>query len=96
MQDLKVTLVQANQIWEDKEANFSNYLRLIEFINEPIDLVVFPEMRKKWFPYFEEHNLKKLMMHKFCSKIDYQTKFRVEILYFVLLMNFAHHQQNLQ
>ncbi len=44
MQDLKVTLVQANQIWEDKEANFSNYLRLIEFINEPIDLVVFPEM----------------------------------------------------
>lgn len=44
MQDLKVTLVQANQIWEDKDANFSNYLRLIDLINEPIDLVVFPEM----------------------------------------------------
>ena len=44
MQDLKVTLVQANQIWEDKSANFSNYLRLIESINEPTDLVVFPEM----------------------------------------------------
>jgi predicted amidohydrolase len=44
MQDLKVTLVQANQIWEDKNANLSNYLRLIESINEPTDLVVFPEM----------------------------------------------------
>jgi predicted amidohydrolase len=44
MQDLKVTLVQANQIWEDKAANFSNYLRLLESINEPIDLVIFPEM----------------------------------------------------
>ena len=44
MQDLKVTLVQANQIWEDKYANFSNYLCLIESINEPTDLVVFPEM----------------------------------------------------
>jgi predicted amidohydrolase len=44
MQDLKVTLVQANQIWEDKNANFSNYLRLIDTINEPTDLIVFPEM----------------------------------------------------
>jgi predicted amidohydrolase len=44
MQDLKVTLVQANQIWEDKSGNFSNYLRLLESINEPIDLVIFPEM----------------------------------------------------
>ena len=44
MQDLKVTLVQANQIWEDKIANFSNYLSLLESINEPVDLVIFPEM----------------------------------------------------
>ena len=44
MQDLKVTLVQANQIWESKRANFSNYLRLLESINEPVDLVIFPEM----------------------------------------------------
>lgn len=44
MQDLKVTLVQAYQIWEDKGANFTNFLRLIESINEPTDLVVFPEM----------------------------------------------------
>jgi omega-amidase len=44
MQDLKVSLVQANQIWEDKSANFSNYLSLLESINEPVDLVIFPEM----------------------------------------------------
>jgi predicted amidohydrolase len=44
MQDLIVSLVQANQIWENKSANFSNYLRLLESINEPVDLVIFPEM----------------------------------------------------
>jgi predicted amidohydrolase len=44
MQDLIVSLVQANQIWENKSANFSNYLRLLESINEPVGLVIFPEM----------------------------------------------------
>ena len=44
MQDLIVSLVQVNQIWENKSANFSNYLRLLESINEPVDLVIFPEM----------------------------------------------------
>ena len=43
MQDLKVSLVQANQIWEDKEANLSNYSRLIENIRET-DLIILPEM----------------------------------------------------
>lgn len=43
MQDLKVSLVQANQIWEDKQANLSNYSRLIEDIQET-DLIILPEM----------------------------------------------------
>jgi omega-amidase len=43
MQDLKVSLVQANQIWEDKQANLSNYSRLIEDIKET-DLIILPEM----------------------------------------------------
>ena len=43
MQDLKVTLVQANQIWEDKKANLENYSRLIEEIKET-DLIILPEM----------------------------------------------------
>ena len=44
MQDLKVTLIQANQIWEDKKANFTNFRHLVELISEPTDLVIFPEM----------------------------------------------------
>ncbi len=43
MQDLKVTLVQADQKWENKQANFSNYDRLLENLEET-DLIVLPEM----------------------------------------------------
>lgn len=43
MRDLKVTLVQANQIWEDKAANFTNYRKLLAELAES-DLIVLPEM----------------------------------------------------
>jgi omega-amidase len=43
MQDLNVTLVQANQIWEDKQANLKHYTSLLAQI-ETTDLVVLPEM----------------------------------------------------
>lgn len=43
MQDLKITTVQANQIWEDKQANLAHYETLIASI-EPTDILVFPEM----------------------------------------------------
>ncbi len=43
MQDLKVTLVQADQKWEDKKANLSNYNRLLENLEET-DLIILPEM----------------------------------------------------
>lgn len=42
MQDLRVTLVQANQKWEDKKANFENYARLLR--NVETDLIILPEM----------------------------------------------------
>tara|TARA_R110002072_G_scaffold254402_1_gene413276 strand:- start:11876 stop:12646 length:771 start_codon:yes stop_codon:yes gene_type:complete len=42
MQDLKITFVQANQIWEDKQANFDNYLDLLSSVNT--DLIILPEM----------------------------------------------------
>jgi len=42
MQDLKVTLVQANQLWEDKPGNFSNYEKLLKEVDT--DLIVLPEM----------------------------------------------------
>lgn len=43
MQNLKVTLVQANQRWENKSANIENYNELLSSI-EDTDLIIFPEM----------------------------------------------------
>jgi predicted amidohydrolase len=43
MQDLRVTLVQANQIWEDKQLNLDNYSRLL-LNSEETDVIVLPEM----------------------------------------------------
>lgn len=43
MQDLNVTLVQANQHWEDKEANLAHFDSLLENISET-DLIILPEM----------------------------------------------------
>lgn len=42
MQNLSVTLVQADQIWEDKAANYANYKRLLKGVET--DLIVLPEM----------------------------------------------------
>ena len=43
MQDLKVTLVQADQFWEDKQANLDNYDKLLANVKDT-DLIVLPEM----------------------------------------------------
>lgn len=43
MQDLKVTLIQVDQVWEDKDANFKKYEALLSQLNET-DLVILPEM----------------------------------------------------
>lgn len=48
MQDLTVTLVQANQIWEDKQANFQNYDRLLSDV-EQTHLILLPEMFNSGF-----------------------------------------------
>jgi predicted amidohydrolase len=44
MQDLKVTLIQANQEWEDKDANLTHFNKMLSEIDSPTDLIVFPEM----------------------------------------------------
>lgn len=43
MQDLNVTLVQATQFWEDKQANLAHFDQLLTSIAST-DLIVFPEM----------------------------------------------------
>jgi omega-amidase len=47
MQDLRITLVQANQVWEDKTANFDNYTRLLLGVES--DLIILPEMFQTGF-----------------------------------------------
>lgn len=44
---MRVTIVQANQIWEDKTANFNNYMRLLEGVET--DLILLPEMFQTGF-----------------------------------------------
>jgi predicted amidohydrolase len=43
MQDLRISLVQSPQFWEDKQRNFRHYETLLEGL-EPTDILVFPEM----------------------------------------------------
>lgn len=43
MQNIKITLVQADQIWEEKEKNLSNYTRLLKNVSES-DVILLPEM----------------------------------------------------
>lgn len=48
MQDLNITFVQANQIWEDKAANLEHYEALLKSV-EKTDLILFPEMFQTGF-----------------------------------------------
>jgi predicted amidohydrolase len=43
MQDLKITLIQAEQIWENKQRNLENYEQLLKNVQNT-DLILFPEM----------------------------------------------------
>ena len=42
MCDLRLTLVQANQVWENKELNYTNYENLLDGVQT--DLIILPEM----------------------------------------------------
>ena len=44
MQDLIVTIVQANLAWENKEANLKHFDRLLDKVPEYSDLLILPEM----------------------------------------------------
>jgi omega-amidase len=43
MQDLKVALVQANQVWESKQENLNHFSKSIENLSS-VDLILLPEM----------------------------------------------------
>jgi predicted amidohydrolase len=44
MQDLKITIVQCEQHWEDKEANFEHLSNLLDQENIETDIILLPEM----------------------------------------------------
>lgn len=44
MQDLKVSLIQTHQFWEDKAANLSHFEELLTHVPEETELIVLPEM----------------------------------------------------
>lgn len=44
MQDLKVTVVQANQLWEDKAGNLAHFEELLKQVPTDADIIVLPEM----------------------------------------------------
>lgn len=47
MQNLKITLVQADQVWENPQANYANYERLLQSVET--DIIVLPEMFQTGF-----------------------------------------------
>lgn len=53
MQDLRITLVQADQVWEDKTANLTHFSELLETVEET-DLIVLPEMFNTGFSMHAE------------------------------------------
>ena len=44
MQNLKITLIQSNLVWENIESNLDNFDKKLDTIKEPTDLIVLPEM----------------------------------------------------
>jgi omega-amidase len=59
MRDLRITLVQANQIWEDKQANLNHFEQLIAEVET--DLLVFPEMFHTGFSMNPEKLAERMM-----------------------------------
>ena len=44
MQDLKITLIQTNLVWENIEKNVQYFQTKIEALNKETDLIILPEM----------------------------------------------------
>jgi predicted amidohydrolase len=56
MQDLKVTLIQCKQFWEDKTANLAHFDSLLESVSDT-DLILLPEMFHTGFSMNPEKDL---------------------------------------
>lgn len=64
MQNLNVTIIQSDLVWEDVAANLKNFEQKINAINQPTDLILLPEMFTTGFTMQSE---------KFAEAIDGKT-----------------------
>ena len=56
MQDqLKIALIQSDLVWENPEQNRHNFAYKIKQINEPVDVIILPEMFTSGFTMHPEH-----------------------------------------
>lgn len=63
MQHLKVTVIQSDLVWEDKERNLEEFSKRIQAVDHPTDLIVLPEMFTTGFA-MEPHHLAEPMEGK--------------------------------
>ena len=54
-EQLNIALIQSDLIWERPDLNRQNFTKKINQINEPIDLIVMPEMFSSGFTMNPEH-----------------------------------------
>jgi omega-amidase len=59
MQDLRIALVQAQQVWEDKHANLAHFSALLAEIDQ-VDLILLPEMFQTGFSMNAEQLAEKM------------------------------------
>ncbi len=66
MQDLKITVIQSDLIWEDVQANLAGFDNKLDKIKELTDLVVLPEMFNTGFSINPKKNGEKPDGRTFC------------------------------
>lgn len=86
MQDLRVTMVQANQVWENKTANFENYERLLAQAG-PTDLIVLPEMFQTSFSMNSETLAEKMESGESITWLKEQAKKHNSAFYTSLIIS---------
>jgi omega-amidase len=65
MQDLKITIIQADLHWEDPIANLAMFEEKIWRIGEPADVIVLPEMFTTGFTMNAAHLAEHMNMRTF-------------------------------
>ena len=54
-EQLKIAIIQSDLVWENPEQNRLNFTDKIENINQPVDIIVLPEMFTSGFTMNPEH-----------------------------------------